>query len=246
MGEVLGIPTARVDIGMYDSRIGSFSYLVNKPNEELREGAWFILGRHPRYDVDNLVDSECGKYYSVELIFEISEDQKMRLFWLNMMFFDFLIGNSDRHQNNWAFLLPIEDKGEDIIRMRPCPLYDNGSSLCCYINDLQIQEYLGNDTNRIKALIDTKSRSAIRIDSQQKKTPTHADVIRYLLEKYPESDGIATGIIERLPKTKIEELLGRYPESLLPGLRKQLLSVFLNGKVELLKALKDEVSGNEA
>lgn len=55
---------------------------------------------------------------------------------LKMLMFDYLIGNSDRHQNNWAMILE-----EDTISWSP--LYDNSSSLCAYILDEQVESYLG-------------------------------------------------------------------------------------------------------
>lgn len=243
IGNILGIPTAKVDIGMYDSRIGSISYLVNGKNEELREGAWFILGKHPNYDVDNLYDPDTREYYSIKHIFEVIEKEEIQYYWMKMMFFDFLIGNRDRHQNNWAYLLPIEDKGKNIIRVRTCPLYDNGSSLCCYINEDRLDEYLGKDRNRLNALVDTKSRSAIRIDPSIKKGPKHSDVVKYLFDKYPKSKMIADNMIEKMTESSIKELINAYPVTLVSQKRKQLLGIFLKEKVNLLTRLRNEVYG---
>ena len=241
IGQAIDVSTAKVDVGMYDSRIGSLSYLVNGPNEELREGAWFILGKHPNYSVEKLYDPDRQKYYSVEHIFEVIDEEIIRNYWIKMMFFDFLIGNSDRHQNNWAYLLPIEDKGKRIIRVRPCPLYDNGSSLCCYINDLQVMEYLGKDMRRMKALVDSKSRSAIRIDPSTKKNPPHSDVVRYLFNNFPESEKIASQIIMKLQPAIIDSLINSYSSNLLSDNRKKLLKIFLHGKIDLLIELRDEI-----
>ena len=38
LGEILGIPTATVNVGFRDERIGSMSYLVRKNDEALCEG----------------------------------------------------------------------------------------------------------------------------------------------------------------------------------------------------------------
>ena len=63
-----------------------------------------------------------------------------------MLVFDYLIGNSDRHQNNWAII--IKDQ-----KMEWSPLYDNSSSLCAYILEEQIAGYLGKDKNRWNSLM---------------------------------------------------------------------------------------------
>ena len=74
---------------------------------------------------------------------------------LNMLVFDFLIGNSDRHQNNWAVLKSGDNTDFS-------PLYDNGSSLCSFISDQQAESYMGKDLVRWKSLVDTKSKSLVR------------------------------------------------------------------------------------
>jgi hypothetical protein len=92
--------------------------------------------------------------------------------WIQMLLFDFLIGNSDRHQSNWAILIkPSFDKKKISFRVRWSPLYDNGSSLCCFINNEELNQLLGKDKERFEALVDSKSRSRIRIDGFRKKRP---------------------------------------------------------------------------
>ena len=156
-----------------------------------------------------------------------------------MMFFYFLIGNGDRHQNNWAFILSVTAKGQ--IRIRPCPLYDNGSSLCCYVEDSEIEQYFGKDRRRIEALVDTKSKSLIRIDPMFKKTPCHSDVVRYLLNEFPHSKEITEKIISLLTESNIDDLLNAYPDMILPYQRKKLLSMYLIEKIRLLTKIRGEV-----
>lgn len=91
--------------------------------------------------------------------------------------FDYLIGNSDRHQNNWAILL----EGN---KMMWSPLYDNSSSLCAYISEEQIENYWGKDKNRWNSLVDTKSKSLLRCEVLDEKRPTHLNVIKYIKEVY--------------------------------------------------------------
>lgn len=60
----------------------------------------------------------------------------------------------------------LNQKDENI---RLCPLDDNGSSLCCDIDESKIDSYLGNDKVRFNSLINSKSTSRIRINKMQKK-----------------------------------------------------------------------------
>ena len=127
--------------------------------------------------------------------------------------------------------------------MRPCPLYDNGSSLCSFVRDDQVLSYLGKDTNRFNALIDSKSRSMIRIDPNNTAHPTHTEVIRYLLKTYSQTELIAKEVLN-LQWGLIDILIDDYSEDIVSNDRKRLLRAFLSGKRKLLESLMIERRGN--
>lgn len=230
---LLDIPCAKIDIGMYSGRIGSMSYIINKANERLVEGVSVISSDEffPGYDEYRLYDNVSKWYYSLNIVLPVIKENKLEKEFFEMLIFDALIGNTDRHHSNWAFLTT------DSKKYRFCPLYDNGSSLCCYINESDIDNYLGKDLNRFKALITTKSRSRIRINPESKKEPTHSEVLKFIYSskeynKYCIS--IVKKISQRLTKTNVENILREYPDSILTIKRKKLISKFLLGKAELI------------
>lgn len=82
-----------------------------------------------------------------------------------IVLFDALIGNSDRHHSNWGItetkaFLSLEKGLFPVNAMTISPLYDNGSSLCSYINENDIETIL-KDKMKYEAIINTKSKSAI-------------------------------------------------------------------------------------
>lgn len=236
LGEILEVATANVDIGVYHGRIGSMSYLVSRPNEYLKEGIGFISGIYPNYDADKMVDTSSGKYYCLEHIFQSTYKIVPRDVWIEMMVFDFLIGNADRHQSNWAILeLSVEPWGER--KVRKCPLYDNGSSLCCYVNDKQLNMMFGKDNGPFNALVDTKSRSIIRIDGSRKAQPRHKDVVKYLLLEYPETYDICVRFLEKLNDDIIDDLVNVYQSEILSLRKNELIRRFLKKKLEILREL---------
>ena len=228
IGNLLDVRTAKVDLGRYEGRSGSLSYLIVDEGEMLCEGVQFVVGRHPHYDADQLYDPSTGERYSLKHIFEAVDFEPFRTYWIKMLLFDFLIGNSDRHQSNWAFILsPNRTPEADRVRIEPCPLYDNGSSLCCYIRDDMLRDYLGNDLLRFQSLVDSKSLSLVRIDPYQKKRPRHSDVVRHLLSEYPVTKSMALSFLERLDRASIHSLVNVYQDELVSPDRKELLVRFL-------------------
>lgn len=245
IGEAVGVLTARVDVGTYNGRIGSLSYFVCKENEYLKEGIWFLSAKFPKYNIEEMKDEESGKYYCLEHLFGAASHLLSNRIHIEMMLFDFLIGNSDRHQSNWAILIGTKkDKGFSI-SIRQCPLYDNGSSLCCYVNSKEISQLLGNDKKRFDALVDSKSRSRIRIDGNKKRLPSHREVIKYLFENYSVSKEIAKKFLNNLSVETINALLSEYPNEFLSIEKKKLICKFLIGKINILEKLLKEDEKND-
>lgn len=236
IGEILGVSTANVDIGTYHGRIGSMSYLVSQPNEYLKEGIGFISGIYPNYDADKMVDTSSGKYYCLEHILQSTYEIVSRDVWIEMMVFDFLIGNADRHQSNWA-ILELSGEPWEKREVRKCPLYDNGSSLCCYVNDKQLDRMFGKDAGPFNALVDTKSRSIIRIDGSRKAQPRHREVVKYLLSEYPETHDICVQFIKKLNNDIIDNLVNVYQSEILSLEKNKLIRRFLKRKLEILGEL---------
>lgn len=237
LGNVLKVSTAKVDIGIRDGRIGSMSYLVRKQNEALVEGIDFISGKFPRYNAETMQDEETGTYYCIDHILNSVPSVVPNKIWIEMMLFDFLIGNADRHQSNWALLMEIVSKDPISIQVRQCPLYDNGSSLCCYVNEGQVETYSDKDVRRFEALVDSKSKSMIRVDGSSKSRPRHKEVAQYLVGKYPIARTIAKRFLDRLNESTIDNIMDQYPSELLDANKNLLIRHYLLKKLELLYAL---------
>ncbi|MBQ4601991.1 MAG: protein kinase [Clostridia bacterium] len=245
IGETIGVLTAKVDIGTYKGRIGSMSYFVCKENEFLKEGIWFISAKFPQYNIEEMKDEESGKYYCLEHLFSAASNLLSNKIHIEMMLFDYLIGNSDRHQSNWAVLIGAKIEKGLSINIRQCPLYDNGSSLCCYVNNQELPYLLGNDEKRFNALVDSKSKSRIRIDGSKKSLPSHREMIEYLFKNYSVSKEIANDFLNRLSPEIIDSLLAEYPETVLSDKKKSLIYKFLNRKICILAELLKEDGKNE-
>ena len=229
---LLGLPCARVEVGVYNSREGSMSFLINKGSEDLIEGIWLINELYPNYSAESMYDDQLKEYYSLEMMVNSIEKYGLLPDLLKMLVFDFLIGNSDRHQNNWA-IISKGDREYDF-----SPLYDNSSSLCCFVPEIIIADLMGKDLKRWNALVRTKSLSIVRIDKTQKKRPLHEEVLAYLCDHYYDKIcDFTEQIPQKISASAIEALLSEYPDAQLSAERKILIKRFLLDKVAILKEI---------
>lgn len=228
LARLLGLQCARIEIGKYRDRIGSMSYLINSNREILIEGIYLINRLYPSYNPYTMYDDDNKEYYSLEMILNSLEEYNIRQEFLNIVIFDFLIGNTDRHQNNWAVIGNEND-------IKISPLYDNGSSLCSYLEEESIDSYLGNDKIRFNSIVNSKSRSRIRVDKKTKKEPTHLEVIKYLKQNYSECVVDILDVINNtISESSLDILMSTYPEEILGYKRKKLIIMFLLEKVKLI------------
>ena len=230
IAQLLELPCAKFELGCCYGREGSMSYnIIQNDSQILIEGIYFITSQYPEYDSEMFVDRVTGKKYSVEMVLQSIQKYVPIDNFLKMLIFDFLIGNTDRHQNNWAIL---EENGQ----MKWSPLYDNSSSLCAYIAQSQIQSYMGKDRKRWNALVDTKSRSMLRCCMNDEKRPTHLVVLEYVHDHYcEETIEFVKRITDVLTETSIYAMLNQYSITELSKEKKNLILKFLLSKIELMK-----------
>lgn len=225
----LKIKNAKIDIGTYNNEEGCLSYNILHDNQTMSEGVAYISRIYNKYNPQLCQDLESGEYYCLQMILNSLPSEELRKEFLKIMMFDFIIGNSDRHSNNWAIIKNRSDKES------MAPLYDNGSSLCSLVKESEIKSYLGNDKVRFEALVDTKSRTIIRIDGKNKNRPTHKEVLKYLSENYyDETKDFAKRATKKLNDEKICDILRNVREYISED-RLLLIRRYLRTKIKILK-----------
>ena len=206
----------------------SNSFLSNTTS--LVEGVEFILGKYPYYDKDTLVDRYSGMPYSFQMIIESMKSILGISTISKILLFDALIGNSDRHHSNWGI---TETKGSlsaekglfPVNVMTLSPLYDNGSSLCSYINESDVEKIL-KDKMRYESIINTKSKSAIGWNNIR--PIRHFELIKNLRnEYYDETVSFVINIKKNITEQSIDTILSNFDDNIISGQMKKLLKKFV-------------------
>ena len=197
----------------------------------LLEGIVFIENQYPYYDKDKLEDTYSNSKYSIQMIQNsLNGILEMDKFY-KIVIFDILIGNSDRHHSNWAILAKgtvyktPEDMLDIFFNYNMCPLYDNGSSLCAYEDNNNLEIFF-KDKMKFEALVNTKSKSAIGWENER--PIRHFELLKKIKDNAYE---LTVQYIEKI-KTNINEenidkILNEFDNNIISIDMKKLLKMYL-------------------
>jgi hypothetical protein len=101
-------------------------------------------------------------------------------FWAKTLTFDALIGNTDRHQDNWGVLW--RKNSEDIMVPRFAPAFDNGTSLLHEIMEEKVGSF--SDHAVVERYV-KRGRHHIRLNINDQKPAQHIELIEMLLITRP-------------------------------------------------------------
>jgi HipA-like C-terminal domain len=151
--------------------------------------AQFVAGGQYMQQLIPDYDRKKGKQHnfrSVRILaeaFELSHlaDASWREWWCNALVFDALIGNTDRHQDNWGYLSYAWRDGR-VREVRLAPLFDNGTSLGHELYTDLIQnwdirrysDYVNRGTHHIKWKVGDQDHYK------------HADLVKLIKAEFPE------------------------------------------------------------
>jgi hypothetical protein len=105
LGAMLGFNMLRYDIAIFGDVMGCIcESMINSEEEELIEGVKYLQAFAPTYDP---ALKEHQNRYTFDLIKNSLEKARLHQYMdqvVEIIIFDALIGNGDRHQENWAFI----------------------------------------------------------------------------------------------------------------------------------------------
>ena len=161
--ETLGLKVQKTLLGTY--KIGEKEKVVVACRDFTNQG--IILKQFAELKNSQIETSENGYGTELEEILETIESQeiydvnKLKDFFWDMFIADALVGNFDRHNGNWGFLI---DEGAEKIEI--APIYDNASCLYPQLDDETMENIMKNK-EEMEARVYVFPTSAIKINDKK-------------------------------------------------------------------------------
>lgn len=185
VGQSLGLNMLDYNIAEKDSMLGCLSDKMTNDEERLSELVNFLVGYDKTYNPETKIEQ---KRYTLSFVKKALKFYKLDMYlsrFIEVIVFDSLIGNQDRHQGNWGFITPNYINNEETISsnillkllgklIKPkdniissklykfSPIYDSGSCLGRENDEKKIGELL-NDNIRLNAYIN-RCKAELRWD----------------------------------------------------------------------------------
>ena len=160
----------------------------------------------------------------------IYDVNKLKEFFWDMFIADTLVGNFDRHNGNWGFLIDEPNQKVEI-----APIYDCASCLYPQLTDEQMQEML-NDEDEINARIYVFPTSSIK---ENDKKINYYDYITSL--KNEECTNALKRLYPRINLEKINEIIDTTPT--ISNIRKEFYKKMIKERYEkILKYTMEKIN----
>lgn len=178
VGCLMGIPVPPAYAAWNSSNRQSaalIEWFYRRDQEVLYESGTVHMKRMiPDFDVKK------GRQHNIESVLTILAgiDKRMIQGMARILVFDALIGNTDRHQENWGILWRGQPQRPEL-----APAFDNGTSLGHEIMEAKLANFL-SDPARMAHYIE-KGRHHIRWSADGEQC-LHFELVAWLLNRYPE------------------------------------------------------------
>ncbi|WP_437929388.1 HipA domain-containing protein [Sorangium sp. So ce291] len=242
----LGVPHAEVDLAVYDGQPGTLTLAITDDEHALAHGNELLQERRPEYPVHAAYSaSEHTVTFVLDALSQgfirapegvASADLVTAVDWfLGYLMLDALIGNTDRHHENWAVLVRI---GQAERYAALAPSYDHASSLGRELKDHERCARLeGRDRRRTVEAYCKKARSALyrSVEARAPMSPLDAfsEAVRHAqlagkrwLERLGATEhATMSSIVDRIPAQRMSEPARQFALAVMATNRRALLSL---------------------
>lgn len=171
--------------------------------EYLVEGGDLITAIDPSFDRKK---GERHNVYLVEKVLKFLKKDIIFKDFLQLLVFDAIIGNTDRHQENWGLILNVGEK-----HVRLAPAYDNSDCFGREILEEHIQGFLDDKNKLIRYILRGKPHMRWSDDGEILYELSHFDFLDKMVNKWP----LVRGYIKKqttFSNQEIEKILSELHE----------------------------------
>lgn len=212
IADQIGIPHARVELAVFQDSKGSSTKSFVLEGQELVHGnqllSWCVSGYDPKIEYNQSSHILPNIWSVMDQVFTRHKSKtagKLRL--AEYIVFDALIGNTDRHHENWGILRQrVDNKWKGTV----APTFDHASSLGRELRDERRETLLLQ--NRVGDYVG-KGRGAIYWSVDDQHGPSPLELVRRAFPKYPDILLPALLKLNRLNDESVNNIVRRIPEN---------------------------------
>lgn len=167
------------------------------------------------------------EFYTIKNIKQVLDSLDTNLFkdFLKIMVFDALVGEQDRHEENWGIEITNN-------KYKISPLYDNG---CNLLREFKSEVFAEQFYSNKKDFASYINRSKTLIYKENIKTRyKHFELIEYLKKEYPILISKELKNLTKLTNKKIENIVNAIPKRLLTIKHKEYIINYLKRRRDIL------------
>lgn len=233
IAKVLGYECARIELAKDNEGIlGVLNYLFvdnsNAENIEHIDAVSYL----------NKDNGERSSFYTISNIKKTLDqlDQNLFIGFIKIMIFDALVGEQDRHEENWGITI-VND------HYKFSPLYDNGCNLLRNFKDETYAENYYSGKKDFNAYI-RNSKTIIYKENIQKKYK-HFELIEYLYENYYDIVQRELLNLNKLTDEIINNIVNKIPDELITEKHKEYITNYLKIRRNILLNIRKRGENNE-
>ena len=218
IAKILEYECAHIELALDENdEIGILNYLFVNLHEEEHIDAISYLKKN---------DEIRSQFYTLENIKKCLDMLNQDLFYqfLKIMVFDALVGEQDRHEENWGIM---RINGEYKIS----PLYDNG---CNLLREFRKEDFAIKYYDGLKDFDTYINKSNTLIYKENGKKYKHFELIEYLYNIYPNQIRKEIINLEKLTDSKIEDIVNKMPDNIITIKHKEYIIRYIKARKKIL------------
>ena len=239
VAHLISLPAATVDLAQFGGKRGSASRSFVRRNEgyDLVHGDELLAGHVIGYERDKVFRHSAHSIHNiVAAVTKIFPDKTLRDVQLTrlagFLVLDALVGNTDRHHQNWGLLRRVPEK--DHIEQEIAPSFDHASSLGRNEPEDKLARRLRENTVLAYA---RKGRGGIHWSSSDKKGANPLDLTERAARHWPDYFRPWLQQVSRLEKSDFLGIVNRVPADWMTSTQKDFCAGFLTSTCSELKKL---------